>query len=289
MTIGIYKLVFNGTDKVYIGQSINIEARFEVHKHNMIYEKASKKLNSAYSSYGLPSLHIEEELPSIDSLDNKELYYINKYNSIENGFNTVLFNTPPALYGENSAQSIYDKAGYIRALEVLVYNPYDTIASLADKFNISKHVLADINKLNTHTWLAMEEPELYDKLKELSLLDSRAAHYKRNGIPKLVNPYGEVFEVSNVSTFSALHSVNYQGIGRVLRGTQKAYKGWHLLGTEATKPIYCKLIDSKGTIITIYVGEATSVAKKLGITGPSLSLLKTGKSKSVKGWRLYTI
>jgi len=31
MTIGIYKLVFEGTDKVYIGQSICIEKRFNNH------------------------------------------------------------------------------------------------------------------------------------------------------------------------------------------------------------------------------------------------------------------
>ena len=31
MTCGIYKLVFNGTAKIYIGQSLNIESRYRDH------------------------------------------------------------------------------------------------------------------------------------------------------------------------------------------------------------------------------------------------------------------
>ena len=51
MTTGIYQLVFKGTDKVYIGQSIDIEHRYKGHISCLQLGKGVSKLQNAYNIY----------------------------------------------------------------------------------------------------------------------------------------------------------------------------------------------------------------------------------------------
>lgn len=92
--IGIYKITNNINQKVYIGQSVNIEERIKQH-----FWKASNKNDISYNSalhlairkYGKEnfSWSIVEECP-IDMLDEKEKYYIKYYNSLSpNGYNIL--------------------------------------------------------------------------------------------------------------------------------------------------------------------------------------------------------
>ena len=61
MTCGIYKLNFNNTEKVYIGQSIDIESRFSKHKSALSRGVAAPKLQAAHTLYGIPNLEILTE------------------------------------------------------------------------------------------------------------------------------------------------------------------------------------------------------------------------------------
>lgn len=54
MTIGIYRLCFNGTDQCYVGQSVNIEKRYKQHLSSFINNKANPKMMEAYIQYGNP-------------------------------------------------------------------------------------------------------------------------------------------------------------------------------------------------------------------------------------------
>ena len=87
---GIYKIENLINHKVYIGQSINIKIRWKNHL------KVSKNPNSdcyeyplykAFRKYGINNFSFEilEEC-SKDSLNQRERYYINKYNSLDNNF-----------------------------------------------------------------------------------------------------------------------------------------------------------------------------------------------------------
>jgi group I intron endonuclease len=86
MKSGIYCLSFEGTDKVYIGKSVNLESRAYSHEWNMKNQKASKKLQDAYNTYGTPIFTV------LEYCNEKELYnlektYISEFNSVEQGFN----------------------------------------------------------------------------------------------------------------------------------------------------------------------------------------------------------
>lgn len=87
MSIGIYKIENLINHKIYIGQSIEIEKRWQKHlntKDNFVIHKALQKYGKENFSF-----QIIEECDLLD-LDNKEQYWINYYNSlIPNGYNMI--------------------------------------------------------------------------------------------------------------------------------------------------------------------------------------------------------
>ena len=89
----IYKITNLVNGKKYIGQtSLSIQERFKQHIHD-----ASKKyynhrpLYDAFNKYGIENFIIEElEECNIKEVNQKEIEYINKYNTYHNGYNATL-------------------------------------------------------------------------------------------------------------------------------------------------------------------------------------------------------
>ena len=88
--VGIYKIT-NPNNKVYIGQSINIDKRFKQYKRYAC--KSQPKLYNSFNEYGVDN-HIFEIIKKceIEELNNKERFYQEKYNAIEKGLNCVYTN-----------------------------------------------------------------------------------------------------------------------------------------------------------------------------------------------------
>ena len=87
--IGIYAIKNKITNKMYIGQAINIQKRFISHKKSLIKKMHhSIKLQNSWNKYGEENfefLIIEKCL--IDELNSREIYWINHYNSHNKGYN----------------------------------------------------------------------------------------------------------------------------------------------------------------------------------------------------------
>lgn len=140
MTIGIYKIenLING--KIYIGQSSNIERRWKNHKANA-FNKNDKgydyPLYRAIRKYGLRNFSFEiiEEC-SLTELNDKEKYYISKYNSFFNGYNQT-FGGDTASRQEPKEKII----GIITDLETtILYH-----SEIAQKWNVSVEIVQGIN------------------------------------------------------------------------------------------------------------------------------------------------
>lgn len=89
MTCGIYKIENVKNNKKYIGQSVNIEQRWQRHKYELNAQKHyNSYLQNAWNKYGENAFVFEiiEKCPR-ELLDNKERYWIQKNNSYENGYN----------------------------------------------------------------------------------------------------------------------------------------------------------------------------------------------------------
>lgn len=87
--IGIYKIT-NPKNKIYIGQSIDIERRFKEYKK--LHCKQQPKVYNSLQKYS-PENHIFEiiEECTYDQLNNRELYWKLYYNSVNEGLNCELY------------------------------------------------------------------------------------------------------------------------------------------------------------------------------------------------------
>ena len=85
--IGIYKIENNINHKKYIGQSVDIRKRWEYHRCVYTY-KTNSRLYAAFRKYGIENFSFEvlEECP-IEKLLEREMYWIEYYNTFEQGYN----------------------------------------------------------------------------------------------------------------------------------------------------------------------------------------------------------
>ena len=85
--IGIYKIT-NPKGKIYIGQSTNIVQRWKSYSWKKKTSKQQTKLHYSFKKYGMEN-HKFEILKECakEELNTLEIFYINKYNSINEGLN----------------------------------------------------------------------------------------------------------------------------------------------------------------------------------------------------------
>lgn len=91
---GIYKFTNNITKKSYIGQSINLESRYNSHKRNYLNKNLStynSKFYRAIRKYGFENFTYEilcqSENYTVEELNYYEQLYIKQYNSFLDGYN----------------------------------------------------------------------------------------------------------------------------------------------------------------------------------------------------------
>ena len=92
--VGIYKIINKVNNKIYVGQSINIEERWKQHQwkafnsNELAYNSA---IHAAFRKYGLENFYyeiIEECLP--EELNEREIYWIEQLQSVvPNGYNIL--------------------------------------------------------------------------------------------------------------------------------------------------------------------------------------------------------
>lgn len=88
--VGIYKIENLITHQVYIGQSNSIEKRWSTHKSRAADPKFNTKLYNAMREYGVENFRFTVlRKCAMKYLDAYEQFYINKFNSVENGYNEV--------------------------------------------------------------------------------------------------------------------------------------------------------------------------------------------------------
>lgn len=112
--IGIYKFTNKINNKSYIGQSVNIEKRKKEHIQNINNYKIDSTLYQALRKYGIMNFSFEvlEECDK-QELNEKEKYWIQYYDSYNNGYNM----TPGGDFNPSNVPEIVQKR-----TEKLLYN-----------------------------------------------------------------------------------------------------------------------------------------------------------------------
>lgn len=144
--IGIYKITNTITSQCYIGQSINIEERWKQHIYEGKILHNKTKFYLALNKYGADVFEFDvlEECPlNQNFLDERERYWIEYYNSYNNGYNSTLGGQSENswTYNPQAIQDLWDKGYSIGEIVKMIGCSCDTAR---------KH-LQGYSDYNTHT------------------------------------------------------------------------------------------------------------------------------------------
>ena len=137
--IGIYKITNKINQKSYIGQSTNIEKRWNNHLssvNNTLDHCYNYPIYRAMRKYGTDNFSFEVlETCCVELLDEREQYWISYYDTYENGYNQTIG-------GNNPKSKVKD---YIMDITVDLKSSDLSIADIAKKYNMSYEMIQGIN------------------------------------------------------------------------------------------------------------------------------------------------
>ena len=140
MTTGIYKIQNKINNKIYIGQSVNIERRWKDHRSSYKDENDHSYNTHLYRSmrkYGIENFDFSIiEICEPNQLNEKERYWIERYDSFFNGYNLTL--------GGDAQGTEENKHKVIGIINDLI-NTSDTQKVIAERWNLSEEMVQGIN------------------------------------------------------------------------------------------------------------------------------------------------
>lgn len=288
---GIYALSFEGTDKVYIGLQTNIQARYESHIQCLKAGRSAKKLQKAYTEYGIPALNILEEIADIDAMYIVEKLYISEFDSLNNGFNSLEGGAVGAqLPGESNGRALFQNEQYIQVLNLLAHTQLN-ITKIAEVTNTTVSVVQHISNGQGHSWLKDVCPIEFAILQNIRDSGGRFGIQKSSGrkFAHIFSPDGvrhDLTKIQSLTSFCTEYGLSVGHITNMLNGLKKSYKGWYC----TDKPIQIpdtKVISPEGEIFTVSFGEYTKFAKMHGMDPAAFRRVIIKEAKSHHGWKLY--
>lgn len=188
MIIGIYCIENIINNKKYIGQSKDIQQRYQSHKSKLNkHTHPNKLLQSDWDEYGEDKfIFYEIERCGRDKLNDKEIYYIKFFNTFENGYNL----SPGGENGNNSSCKRikqYDLEG-----NFIQY--WKSAAEAARYFNIDRSIISRAIKNHKQTQ-GYQWCYEYENLKGFYLKKNQCCFLKMDDNKKIINVYKNMSEI----------------------------------------------------------------------------------------------
>lgn len=145
----IYIIKNTVNEKVYIEQAKDTAKRWLSHVYNAKYENKSNKdvqlIHKAMMKYGIDKFHYEILEYQVSNYDEREIYWINKYNSIApNGYN-VAYGGDGTGAGLLSVNSVFESEKQLLQCISEISGTDKTFVNIARKFGCSPEVISAIN------------------------------------------------------------------------------------------------------------------------------------------------
>lgn len=263
--IGIYKITNKINGKSYIGQSVHIQKRWEQHISLSKNTDNDTPLYRAIRKYGVNNFDfsvIEECLE--EDLNNREIYWINFYNTYEDGYNASL------------------GGGGLRK-----YNPQEVLAMYNQNFNINQ--TAKNLKMSYYTVRdILHNYEIFGKeeIKPVEKIDPKSL--------KVIKTYPSLGDAAldNNCSYTAIVNAasgktnNCQGFFWRFVGDNKDFQGVKL-GKQWKRSIL-QLDKDTGEIIEEYLSltdAALALNKTPSSATPNIQAVCQGKRKSAYGYK----
>lgn len=252
----VYKIYFNGCDKIYIGSSTRWPYRRREHLCKLKSRKhRNQYLQRAANKYGIESIVIEPiEFceNSDDFLREREQYWINVYDSSnpKKGYNLVKLVTKTGTCGYKFTEEQKKKISLAR------------IAWLKDpsvREEMSKRTEEIISK-NPNAFGGKFKSKKYT----------------------LLNPQGKLVEIENLNRFCRKNNLNYKLMADVASGKRKEHDGWK---NPYRKTKTYSFISPKGEVVT--TENVSELCRKENIPRRTMFAIHGGVGISCLGWRKY--
>ena len=234
MSIGIYKITNQINNKCYIGQSIQIEKRWYQHKwlakQNIYPEKA---LYLAFNKYGIENFTFEIiEICEKEKLNEREQYWINYYDSYNNGYNTILVNTTIN----------YDDLNQHSKIPVLCYDlegkfikEYSSISEASRETNVHQYTIGQCIRGESlrggnYQWKKKENnnyPLQISKYIKKKNKGKKVIQYDKNN--NIINIFDTILEASQKT------GISRRSINRSCDGESEFVKGYKWVRIEEEK------------------------------------------------------
>ena len=137
----IYKIVNKINGKCYIGKTLsNIQTRWKQHvsNRNREYYK-NRPLYRAFNKYGLECFEIVQlEECEYSIIDDREKYWILKYNTFGKGYNATLGGDGRPFINEELIVNLWKDGKTINEIHELTHYAKDSLKKILDLFNITK-------------------------------------------------------------------------------------------------------------------------------------------------------
>ena len=195
---GIYKIVCNTSQKVYIGSSVNMNRRLQNHRAALRNNRhINKHLQAAWNEYGEePFTVFVLESCDIDALKYREAYWISKYEACDNskGYNIALDTSSPMRGRKHTDEQRRKISTANRGLK---------------RSAESRQRLGNARRGTKHTSHAVEK-----------ITNAARKYYS------VVDPAGNKYSVHGLKRFCREHGLNYHGMCALASGARPSYKGW---------------------------------------------------------------
>lgn len=254
---GIYKITNLINNKCYIGQAKDIYERYFNH-HQYDYKRLDYQIYQAMRKYGIENFSIEVlELCAPSELNNKEIYWIEKFDSFHHGYNMTLggtFLSPKVLTKEaemkrnltrESKQSLQDE-NHPRAKltneEVLnirqryrngenVHSIHKDYSELYSFESFQQIVLGDHYKGVGNIPTAKDKKLANSQFTEQDIIDIRYAYYQENATQ---NSLAKKYNVSQSTIKDIVNRVSYKEVLDNIENNRKR-KSYRLTDEEVLK------------------------------------------------------
>lgn len=191
-------------------------------------EHDNYKVQEAYNYHGSPSVTILE-VCTPEELDRKELYWIEEFNSINNGLN---------ICGSNNNRSglLATNVKYTKIQLLLVFrklrDPTISYDRLSSVYGVHRSTISHIAAGLQHTWLHSKYPNIWNQIQKASLHKKQFKNSianKHSEIKKIKHKDGRVLVVDNISKVARENGLHTSRLSLVLRGIGKSTGGWSLV------------------------------------------------------------
>lgn len=261
----IYIIKNDINDKVYIGQTVNMKNRWYHHISN---EKISRKyslISQAIAQYGKEHFHYEILEHQIENYDEREKYWIKRYNSrVPKGYNIAVGGKGTGSGIDSTIASIKDE-DTLNSVISMITNTDLSLTKIANVFGIGQNTIVEINN-----GTAYHKDELRYPLRECRLSDEK--------FKQLVYSLKYEHEKS-FKDLSNEYSLDQSCISEINQGTShhKDWLNYPLRQGKTANPLYNhwrEIID----LLQNSDMQQKDIAKKFNVGYATISNINLGRS-----------